>query len=35
MEVKATVFDTDMFGNEYSEEVDIHYSFDEWADFDD
>lgn len=35
MKVKATVYDIDMFGNEYTEEVDIEYFFDEWADFDD
>ena len=35
MDIKQTRYDIDMHGNQYSYEVDVHYYYDEWADFDD
>lgn len=34
MNVSATMFEIDMHGNTFKEEVHITYFFNEWADFD-
>lgn len=35
MDVKEIRYNIDMFGNTVIEEIDVHYFYDEWADFDD
>lgn len=33
MDVNETRYDIDMYGSRYSYDVDVHYYFYEWADF--
>ena len=35
MDVVTTEYDVDMHGNTVKQKVNVHYFFDEWADFDD